>query len=132
MPLVLSVEMTGVGFSPAEAERQTGLFFVRKTEPGDLMTRGRYKGQASPYGVASLEASEDRPDEGTLSRLLDAVLPHEDTLRAAGVEEMTVWVGYLWRDQCNLSFEPEDLTRVAALGAPLCISCYEDSEGPNE
>ena len=120
--------MSGTAFSPAEAERRTGLPFVRKNEPGGFTERGRYKHEPAPFGGASLDAPDETPDEEKLSRLLDTVLPHADTLRQLGVEEMVIYVGYFWRDQCNLSFQPEELAQLAALGVPFWISCYEDSE----
>ena len=125
---LLSVNMSGTAFSPAEAERRTGLTFARKNEPGGFTERGRYEHEPAPFGSASLNVLDETPDEGKLSRLLDVVLSHTDTLRQLGVEEMYVYVGYFWRDQCNLSLEPEELGRLAALGVPFWISCYEDSD----
>ena len=125
---LLSVNMRGAEFSPAEAERRTGLAFVRKNEPGGFTERGRYRREPAPFGAASLDVPDETPDRAKLSELLDSVLPHADTLRQLGVESMTVYVGYFWRDQCNLAFEPEELSQLAALGVPFWISCYEDSD----
>ena len=32
-----------------------------------------------------------------------------------------------YRDQCNLEFDPHELTRIAALGAPFTITCWDRS-----
>ena len=125
---LLSINMSGTTFSPSEAKRRTELPLVRTNEPGETGERGRYKNKPTPFGGASLDAPDETPDEAKLAHLLDSVLPHAGTLRQLGVEEMVVYVGYFWRDQCNLSFQPEDLSRLAALGVPFWISCYEDSD----
>jgi len=125
---LLSVNMRGAEFSPAEAERRTGLPLVDKNEPGEFTKYGRHRREPAPFGAAKLHVADEAPTERKLADLLDTVLPHADTLRQLGVESMTVYVGYFWRDQCNLAFEPSELSRLAALGVPFWISCYEESD----
>ena len=118
--------LSGDAFSPAEAERQTGLRFVKPVEPGQVGVRGRYKGRPTPHGHANLNASDEVPDDGKLGALLDTILPHADTLRQLGVEDMVVYAGYFYEAQCNLTFWPDAMAKLGKLGVPFWVSCYGD------
>lgn len=122
----ISLEMNGETFSPSEARLLTGLSFTRMNDPGGIGTRGRYKGMPVPYGMCALEVPADIPAAKRLTWLLDAALPHMGTLRRLGATEMYVSIGYFWRDQCNLAYSSEELTKLARLGIDLCVSCYEE------
>lgn len=124
----ITVKMSGETFSPAEAERRTGLSLSDTIEPGEIAPRGRYKGQRSPLGYANLYAPDEVPDDGKLAALLDTVLPHADALRQLGVEDMTVYAGYFYESQCNLTFWPDAMAKLGELGAAFWVSCYEDSD----
>jgi len=107
-----------------EAERRTGLSLTQKQEPGQIGTRGRYKGEPLPYGAASLEASEAMLWQERWSLLLGQLAEHIETFRACGAEDVHLSHGYFYEGQCNLEFSPEALRQVADLGIPFCISCY--------
>ncbi|MBB5031350.1 hypothetical protein [Prosthecobacter vanneervenii] len=38
---------------------------------------------------------------------------------------ISLWVLYEYDQQCNLEFSPEDLNRLAASKAVLCVSCWQ-------
>lgn len=37
---------------------------------------------------------------------------------------------YGWQGQCGFEYGPEDLAKLARLGVPFCVDCYEDVESP--
>lgn len=41
-------------------------------------------------------------------------------------EDITVWVLYAYKDQCNMEFSPEQMNKLCQFGITLCISCWED------
>jgi hypothetical protein len=127
---LVSLELLGDAFSPAEAQRRTGLPLARSVEPGAIGERGRYKGLPTPHGAAALEPPEGLAPERRLTWVLDAASPHMAALRELGVTEAYVSVGYFWRDQCNLAYSPEELERLSRLGVALWVSCYEEEREP--
>jgi len=44
-----------------------------------------------------------------------------------GIEknDITIWLIYGYKNQCNMEFEPSTLKRLGENGIKLCISCYE-------
>ena len=119
------IALQGDRFSPAEAEQATGLKLSDKKEVGQLGDRGRYKGQPVPYGAARLIAPEDVLPYEKLTWVLDAALPHIAALRKLGAERAEVWIVEHFDGQMNMSYEPAELEKLARLGFPLCVSCYE-------
>ena len=116
----------GDDFSPAEAERTTGLTFEDAHERGSVYDRGRFKGKPWPFGHAVVEAPPDVDSEEKLSWLLNTVLPHIGELKRLGVTQGKVHLYYVHDGQCNLDYEPEAVARVAQSGWNFCISCSED------
>ncbi|MEM1057223.1 MAG: hypothetical protein AAGI52_17025 [Bacteroidota bacterium] len=122
----LSLSIVGDTFSPGEASRQTGLQWNRANEPGEIGARGRYKGRPTPFGSARLEVADESPEEDKLTPLLRQVVPHMETLRSLDAETFEVYVGYVWRDQCNLAFSPSAMRLMGEHGIMFWVSCYED------
>ena len=100
----ITVKISGERFSPADAALRTRLPLVDKVEPGEIELRGSRKGCPLPYGYANLNASDEVPDDGKLGALLDLLLPHIETFRSLGADEIAVYAGYFWKDQCHLTF----------------------------
>ena len=121
----ITVKLSGRVFSPAVAGRRTGLPFVDAVEPGDLDRRG----EPSPVGYANLGPADDVPADGKLAATLERFLRHADALRSLGVEDVVVYAGYFYRDQCNLTFSPEATERLARAGATFWVSCYDETAG---
>ncbi len=119
------IVLQGDRFSPSEAERVTGLKLSDKREPGQIGQRGRYRGQPLPYGAASLDAPEDVSPPEKLVWVLDAATPHIALLRDLGADRAEVWIVEHFGGQMNMEYEPEELEKLARLGLPLCVACYE-------
>jgi len=119
--------LRGKVFSPAEAERVTGIRFTVKNEPGDIGTTGRYRGHPTPYGAAQIDF-EDEGMTGDMispeSRILDLLERHITAFRNAGAEEIILHLDVTFRTrQCNLEQSPALLARLAALNIYVTISC---------
>jgi len=117
------LHLQGTAFSPAAAERQTGLSFAEKNELGDLGTRGRYPGQPLPFGSATFSAPPGVVASERLDWILDAVLPHLEMLRGLGAIEGWLHSTVYYDVQCNLAYRPDQLRRLAQLGIPYTLSC---------
>ena len=124
--LFASAVVFGDDFSPAEAERVTGLAFEDAHERGGVYDRGRFKGEPWPFGHAVLEPPPEVKEDRKLPWLLDAVLPHVEALAGLGVTYGKVHLYYVHDGQCNLDYEPDVVARLSQSGWNLCISCAED------
>ena len=120
--------LVGDAFSPEKAERETGLTFQQKNEPGEIGTRGRYKGQPTPFGWAMLKPPEEGDETRQFEWLFNAALPHIETLRRLGATDGKLHITYAYDTQCNLGYEPELMAKLARLGLAFTISCYRDEE----
>ncbi|MBI4965357.1 MAG: hypothetical protein HY913_18920 [Desulfomonile tiedjei] len=117
----------GEEFSPAKAERNSGMPFDEKSEPGEIATFGRFRGQPLPYGSAKLILREG----GERGKLIDPeiisfVAKNLHHFRKAGATDIQIDIVVAYGGQCNLEMSPEFLNSVASLGIPLTLSCYED------
>ena len=61
-----------------------------------------------------------------LEWLVNALLPHIKTFRDCGAEDIYLDIAVYYITQCNFAFEPQLLKKMADLGIPFWISCYED------
>jgi hypothetical protein len=120
------LSLCGTIFSPAQTERETGLVFSMKNEPGEIGERGRYRGKPYPFGHAILKAPDGSEAPTGLDRLLDLALVHVNELKKIDFLEGVVHVDYAYNQQCNLEFKPETLAKLARLGFALTITCYQD------
>lgn len=71
---------------------------------------------------------EDDPASDYVGKLLSLVDGKFDLLKDAGITrgDVSVWVLYEYRDQCNLEFEPAILKRLCDAGVALCITCWQE------
>jgi hypothetical protein len=102
--------------------------FTRQNDPGDIGTRGRYKGQPTPFGYSEIEVPALIPLEEKVPHLCREVAPVLAAIRAAGAVDLYVSAGYFWKDQCNFQLTESDLAMLSALGCPISISCYGDDK----
>jgi hypothetical protein len=63
-----------------------------------------------------------------LKWLLDLIQPHQNKLIEAGVsfEHSSIWMSYVYFNQCNMEFDSFILKQIGELGLKLCISCFND------
>ena len=117
----------GTHFSPSAAERATGMPFTTKHEPGELGSRGRYRGVPMPDGYASRDFSVPPETEdlvaanSDLLAELERCLPH---YRAAGALHVALHYNVCYSSQCNMEFSPALLRRLAALDVVVALTCY--------
>src|SRR5438309_9423725 len=93
----------GSKFSPALAEKRTGVRFDEKNEPAENGVAGRYRGKPIPYGSATLGLAPGDPGHN-LDALLHSLERSLDGLRSAGAEDITVHCTVHYEDQCNFEF----------------------------
>jgi len=121
--------LCGDMFSPAEAERRTGIKLSKGNEPGEIAAKGRYKGKPYPHGCAELREPGESLISLEKSQVVDILTANIDTFRGCGATNMWIDIAIGYNNQCNLELSPSFLTRVASLGIPVAITCYEsDSE----
>lgn len=122
------LQLQGEAFSPAAAERETGLSFSERHEPGETGAKGRYRGRPTPFGSATLRAPEEVDPAERLDWLLDTVLPHADALRRLGGLEGWLHSTVYFDAQCNLDYPPDRLRKLARLGVPYTVTCVHAPE----
>jgi hypothetical protein len=118
----------GENFSPAEAERRTGIKLSKTNAPGEIAPRGRYRGKPYPYGSAELreldESQQGLPDLEK-SLVVDVLTANIEAFRGCGATDIWIDIAVGYEDQCNLEFTPSFLTKVARLGIPVALTCYQ-------
>lgn len=118
---------TGSDFSPANAERVSGVSFSKKNEPGSTGTTGRYRGQPLPYGSGELVDSENEIDLQNPNVMFFAVIERiAPACLAAGATLMLLHIDVAYTDQCNIEFSHEFVAALAQLGISITMSCFED------
>lgn len=119
----------GTAFSPSAAEKQTGLLFSKKNEPGDIGKWGRYKEQPIPYGSAELCDPTEDSDLFALSpvffRTLELLVP---ACRAALATSIVLHADLAFEDQCNIEMSEDFIQALAGLRIPFTMTCYENRE----
>lgn len=118
----------GETFSPRRAEEETGLPLARKTEPGEIGVRGKFRGKPMPHGAAHLTPPDTVGLDDRIAWLCEAAARHLATYRRLGVTVCKFHLGVDYWDQCNLCFNPEELARIASLGVNFTITCIGRSK----
>ena len=120
------ISLHGRHFSPERAEQETSLKLSEKREPEDIARYGTRRGKPRQLGSARLAPPEDVEFHEQLEWVLDALSPHIDRLYEIGMEDAEVWiVHYFHGGQANMYNTPSELQKLARLGLPLCVSCYQ-------
>jgi hypothetical protein len=115
----------GDGFSPSSFSDGRSIDLHDAIEPGAFGLRGRFKGQPTPFGSASIQMPENEGNDwDSFYQLVDLLEGYLVDLRKAGAERITLFVSVYYDGQCNLGFSAEELGRIAHLGVDLAISCY--------
>lgn len=124
--------LQGDHFSPAEAERRTGITLSKKNEPGEIGKRGRYIGKPIPYGsaeVALVDPKEDIPGNLIFENpLIQTLIQHHATFRACGATDIYIYMAVGYQDQCNMAFDAKLMKTLGECDIELWVSCYEKEE----
>jgi hypothetical protein len=119
----------GEAFSPQEAGRRTGLALTTSNEPGDIASRGRYKGKPRPYGSAELLVPNTVARNKRMQWLRNLTVNHMGELRACGATDMVVDLTVLNSVQGNWELDQLEIEALASLNVPLSITiCQPDEE----
>ena len=124
----VTINFSGEHFSPSRAEKETGLVLSKKSEAGEMGVRGKYKGLAIPYGSGNLEPPSTLENNAKILWLASTLESTLSKFIQCGAEKPYLYVGYFYKDQCNLTLTKEELAAIAKLGIDFCFSCYENSE----
>jgi len=117
----------GEAFSPSTAEKQTGIVFDAKNEPGEIARSGRYRNQPTPHGSATIKFEDDLSSCDPLTtQSLNVLAESIPAFREAGATTIVIHCDVAYRDQCNLEMSPGFLAAIARLGVPLTLTCYQD------
>jgi hypothetical protein len=125
----VSINFSGDKFSPNKAEEVTGLVLSNKIEFGDIGLRGKYKGKPVPYGSGTLKASQEINMHDRILWLTNALSDKVDALIKLGSDEPHIYIGYYYKDQCNLTLTKREIAAIAELDLEFCFSCYDVSDG---
>lgn len=117
-----TINISGEYFSPSKAILTCKLKFSDVIEPGDIRALGRYKGQSSPYGAATLFNSD-----GLIPLLLEFKDNHRKLLDC-GASDIVLHICVAYKDQCNLEFSKAELKEIYESQIPMTISCWEEDE----
>jgi hypothetical protein len=81
------------------------------------------------WGYELIQKEEDEYID-FIDEFLDILDAKYSALQEIGIgkNQISVWLIYEYKDQCNLEFAPENLKRLGDNGITLCISCYEAGE----
>ena len=124
----VTINFSGEHFSPSRAEKETGLVLSKKNEAGEIGVRGKYKGIPIPYGSGNLEPPLTLENDAKILWLASTLESTISKFTQCGAEKPYLYVGYFYKDQCNLTLTKEELAAIAKLGIDFCFSCYENSE----
>ena len=122
-----SCSASGETFSPAAFAKISSVKLVNASEPGDIGTRGRYRGKPTPAGGCVIQVSDmAESDWSRFDDLLTVVESCIEALWKAGAEDISLSVSLFHDGQCNFGFSAEEFKRIAALKVDMAISCYSD------
>jgi|ERR1051325_3311361 hypothetical protein len=108
----------GEKFFPSRLRIGGKMRIVRANDPGDIGTRGRYRGKPTPYGSCNVECTiKGRRKIAYLARHL---AKHRTRYRAQHVSDMVFWI--LWRGvQGNMELSASEVARLAETKAPVAM-----------
>lgn len=92
---MIDINFEGNKFYPSKLKELSGLPLEISAEYGVIATKGRYKDESSPYGLAHLkvELKNNCSIEDTLNEYLVLLTKMKNTLDDCGVESICVFIG---------------------------------------
>lgn len=118
---------SGAEFSPNAAERATQVLFSEKTEPGEICSRGRYRGRPAPEGWGKRDFSVPPEDADLVSSNSEVLATLERCVavyRTAGAAEIILHFNVSYHNQCNLQLTAPLIRRLANLGIDVTLTCF--------
>jgi hypothetical protein len=120
--------VSGPSFSPALAERTTGLALEKKFEPGEIdrlrprSAGGRAEIPVQEYGAIAELAAKNAPGLLALQRSTEA-------LRRAGATELLLKFDVEYAGgPCHFELPAELVKRLAEIAIPVVIACFPSDE----
>jgi hypothetical protein len=103
--------------------------FSSASDPGDIETKGRFKGKPLPFGAARFDAPKE--EEAKIAYLHRVILPFLPALRAAGADSFRLYISYEYDTQCAIGFTREEVQMICDLQCDFPIDCWQ-REQPNQ
>ena len=116
--------VVGPTFSPSRVAWLEHAELRDINEPGDIGTKGRYKGAPLPYGSCTIIVSEKPGDWSLLDNLLKVLEAHIDKIRQQGGSEIVLYCNVFHDGQCNFEFTSEELGKIFKMNLGIAVSCY--------
>lgn len=119
--------ISGTAFSPSAAEQATQVLFSEKTEPGEICSRGRYRGRPAREGWGKRDFSVPPEDADLVSSNSEVLATLERCVpeyRAAGAQEIILHFNVSYSSQCNLQLTAPLIRRLANLGVDVTLTCF--------
>lgn len=119
--------VSGTEFSPGAAERATQVLFAEKIEPGEICSRGRYRGRPAPEGWGKRDFSPP-PEEADIvspdSEMLTTLERCVPEYRTAGAQNIILHFNVSYFSQCNLQLSASLIRKLASLGVDVTLTCF--------
>ena len=63
-----------------------------------------------------------------INYLIDTIEQSKEDLKQDGIknEDFSIWVYFVYKEQCNLEFNPSELIRLGKNRISLCVSCWHE------
>ena len=80
------------------------------------------------YQIIADEEKDEYPD--FINIFMDILEPNFDKLEELGIykNNILIWMNYIYKHQCSLGFNPDELERLGKHGIALNIDCFENKE----
>lgn len=117
----------GAEFSPCAVERTTQVLFSEKTEPGEICSRGRYRGRPAPEGWGKHDFSVPPEDADLVSSNSEVLATLERCVpvyKIAGAQEIILHFNVSYSSQCNLQLTAPLIRKLADLGVDVTLTCF--------
>jgi hypothetical protein len=85
----IDVHLSGVGFHPSKIQNSLNHEMTILAESGEIATKGRYRGQLSPYGLAVISLGHE---PNNIKQFIAVLLSNKKALQQSGLEKVLVEV----------------------------------------
>jgi len=124
------IDIYGEQFYPKVIEDLFNIKFGSSITPGEVGKKGRYKGEAIPYGSASFSSDPDVSNQ--ILWMLNFIKDKIKIIRLNGGDSIKLKVVYSYKGQCNCELGVEEISLLADFKIPFLFSVYEDENIEDE